>query len=96
MGIMVGGEHNGAAFGIAPKVKWIAVKIFNDLGSSDSVHIHQGFQWLRPGYPTTADAPHVVNNYGPLACDQCNLTFQADLQALRAPASAICRQNGPA
>lgn len=85
MGVMVGGQHNGAAFGLAPAAKWIAVKIFRDNGSATTAGIHAGFQWLLDpdGNPGTADAPHVVNNSWTAALG-CNLEFQADLQALRA------------
>ncbi|MEW5957252.1 MAG: S8 family serine peptidase [Chloroflexota bacterium] len=87
MGLMVGGEDNGNAFGIAPQARWIAVKVFRDDGVGTTAAFHQGFQWLLDpdGDSATADAPHVVNNswtYG--NPNSCNLTFQADLQALRA------------
>lgn len=34
MGVMVGGEHAGTAFGVAPGVQWIAAKIFKDDGKN--------------------------------------------------------------
>ncbi len=85
MGVMVGGQHSGVAFGVAPAAKWIAVKIFRDNGSATTTGIHAGLQWLLDpdGNPGTADAPHVVNNSWTAALG-CNLEFQADLQALRA------------
>jgi len=85
MGIMVGGEDGGVAFGIAPAAKWIAVKIFKDDGSATAAGVHAGFQWLLDpdGIPGTADTPHVVNNSWTAALG-CNLEFQLDLQALRA------------
>ncbi len=85
MGAMIGGEHNGTAFGVAPEAQWIAAKIFNDSDQSTMVAIHQAFQWLLDpdGNPATADAPHVVNNSWAWS-PTCNFDFQADLQALRA------------
>ncbi|MFN2227758.1 MAG: S8 family serine peptidase [Anaerolineae bacterium] len=86
MGIMVGGDAGGTNIGVAPLAQWIAVKIFNDRGSATSTGIHQGFQWLLDpdGNPSTADAPHVVNNSWRLLNTSCDLGFQLDLQALRA------------
>ncbi len=85
MGIIVGGEHNGSAFGLAPEARWIAAKIFADNGTATSTGIHAGFQWLLDpdNNPATPDAPHVVNNSWTAALG-CNLAFQADVQALRA------------
>ena len=59
MGIMVGGDATGAAIGVAPGAKWIAVKIFDDSGAAPLSGIHQGFQWLLDpdGNPLTDDAP---------------------------------------
>ena len=85
MGILVGGEDGGVAYGVAPEAKWIAVKIFKDNGSATADGIHDGFQWLLDpdGNSGTPDAPHVVNNSW-IAALGCNLEFQLDLQALRA------------
>lgn len=87
MGIMVGGEHNGTGFGIAPESQWIAAKVFKDDGSGTTAGFHAAFQWLLnpDGNAATPDAPDVVNNswtYG--NPNSCNLEFQPDLQALRA------------
>jgi subtilisin family serine protease len=87
MGIMVGGEHNGTGFGVAPEAQWIAAKVFKDDGTGTTAGFHASFQWLLnpDGNPTTPDAPDVVNNswtYG--NPNSCNLEFQPDLQALRA------------
>lgn len=85
-GIMVGGDAGGTSIGVAPDAQWIAVKIFNDQGSSTITAIHQGFQWLLDpdGDPNTADAPQVVNNSWTYANPGCYLDFEPDLQALRA------------
>lgn len=85
MGVIVGSEDNGVAFGVAPEAKWIAAKIFKDNDTGTAVAIHQAFQWLLDpdGNPSTDDAPHVVNNSW-IWYQGCHLEFQADLQALRA------------
>jgi subtilisin family serine protease len=83
-GVMVGRDSGGTSIGVAPDAQWIAVKIFNDQGSATSSGIHAGFQWLLDpdGNPTTPDAPQVVDNSWSLTNPGCDLTFQADLQAL--------------
>ena len=85
-GIMVGGDAGGTSLGVAPGAQWIAVKIFNDQGSSTATAIHQGFQWLLDpdGNPSTADAPQVVNNSWTFSYPGCNLEFEPDMQSLRA------------
>jgi subtilisin family serine protease len=86
MGVMVGGDAGGTSIGVAPGAQWIAVKIFDDQGGSTATAIHQGFQWLLDpdGDPSTPDAPHVVSNSWTMSGPGCNLTFELDLQSLRA------------
>jgi len=86
MGVIVGGDAGGSSIGVAPDAKWIAVKIFNDRGSTTSTTIHRGFQWLLDpdGNPATADAPDVVNDSWTMSAGGCNLDFQPDLGNLRA------------
>ena len=86
MGVMVGGDAGGTTVGVAPDAQWIAVRIFNDAGSSTATALHQGFQWLLDpdGNPNTDDAPQVVNNSWTLSTSGCNLDFEPDLQTLRA------------
>lgn len=86
LGVIVGGNAGGTAIGIAPQAKWIAVKIFSDTKSSSATAIHSGFQWLLDpdGNPSTADAPQVVNNSWTFTSPGCDLSFEPDLQALRA------------
>jgi subtilisin family serine protease len=86
MGVMVGGDAGGSSIGVAPDAKWIAVKIFNDRGTTTATMIHHGFQWLLDpdGNPATTDAPNVVNNSWTMSVGGCNLDFQADLANLRA------------
>jgi len=93
MGIMVGGDAGGTTVGVAPNAQWIAVKIFDDAGSAPVSAVHSGFQWLLDpdGNPDTNDAPDVVNSSWGAASNigQCLLTFQADIQALRAAGVAV-------
>lgn len=86
MGVMVGSDVSGSSIGVAPDAQWIAVKMFNDAGSSTATAIHQGYQWLLnpDGNPATDDAPHIVNNSWTFAYPGCYLDFEPDLQALRA------------
>ncbi|MCP5099031.1 MAG: S8 family serine peptidase [Chloroflexi bacterium] len=86
MGVILGRDSGGTAVGMAPNAQWIAVKIFNDAGSATTAAIHAGYQWLLDpdGDPGTADTPHIVNNSWTNGFPGCDLTFQADLQALRA------------
>ena len=86
MGAIVGGDAGGSAIGMAPDARWIAVKIFNDRGTTTSTMIHRGFQWLLDpdGNPATADAPNVVNDSWTMSVGGCNLDFQLDLRNLRA------------
>ncbi len=85
MGVMVGDSAGGTAIGVAPQAQWIAVKIFNDRDVAEESKVHLGFQWLLDpdGKPDTVDAPHVVNNSWAFGAPGCDLTFQADLRALR-------------
>jgi subtilisin family serine protease len=86
MGVMVGGDGGGTSVGVAPGAQWIAVRIFDDQGGSTATAIHQGFQWLLDpdGDPGTPDAPHVVNNSWTMSYPGCDLTFELDVQSLRA------------
>lgn len=86
LGVMVGGSAGGSAIGLAPQARWIAARIFNDRGETTATAIHQAFQWLLDpdGNPATDDAPHIVNNSWTLITPGCNLSFELDLQALRA------------
>lgn len=86
-GVIVGGDSGGTSIGMAPGTKWIAAKIFNDRGVTTATAIHQAFQWvLDPDHdPNTADAPQIVNGSWSIGAGPgCDLSFQLDLQALRA------------
>ncbi|MDJ0323686.1 S8 family serine peptidase [Cryobacterium sp. PH31-AA6] len=86
-GVIVGGDAGGTSIGMAPGAKWIAAKIFNDRGTATATAIHQAFQWaLDPDHdPNTPDAPQIVNGSWSIGAGPgCDLSFQLDLQALRA------------
>jgi len=92
MGVIVGGHAGGTTIGVAPDAKWIAIKIFNDLGIAAYSAIHQGFQWLidPDNNANTDDAPDVVNNsWGLDNVNSCFPEFQEDIQALRASNIAV-------
>jgi len=86
MGVILGGDSSGSPIGVAPQAEWIAVKIFDDDGSSTATAVHLGFQWLLDpdNDPQTDDAPHIVNDSWSFANPGCNTEFLLDLQALYA------------
>jgi hypothetical protein len=87
MGVLVGGSAGGSAIGVAPGARWIAAKIYDDMGQSRESVIHEAFQWLLSpsGIPGAPDAPDVVNaSWGTDSVGSCDETFEPDLQALRA------------
>jgi subtilisin family serine protease len=85
LSVILGGEVDGQAIGVAPDAQWIAAKIFNDRNRATIAGIHQALQWvLDPdGDPATADAPQVVNSSWSFVNGRCDLEFADDLQALR-------------
>lgn len=85
MGVTVGGQTNGRAYGLAPDAQWIAAKIFNNSGFATVLAIHQALQWvLDPdGDPNTPDAPHVLNNSWTWTAG-CDYEFRTALQNIRA------------
>jgi bacillopeptidase F len=96
--VIVGGEAGGTALGVAPGAQWIAVKLFDDAGTSTLSAIHQGFQWMLDpdGNPETDDAADVVNNSWGLtdAVGECVLEFAEDLELLRAAGIAVVFSGG--
>jgi bacillopeptidase F len=93
MGIMVGGDADGTAIGVAPGASWIAVKMYNDAGQALLSHIHSGFQWLLDpdGDPNTDDLPDVVNGswgYNDKV-NECFDEFITDIAALKAAGVAV-------
>ncbi len=85
-GVMVGGSSSGTTIGTAPGASWIAARVYDDAGRSTVSAVHRAFQWLLDpdADPATADAPRVVDASWSLGAGPgCDLTFQADVQALR-------------
>ncbi len=97
-GILVGGSADGTPIGVAPGARWIAAKIFNDVGVAENSRIHQAFQWLLDpdGNPGTDDSPDIVNNSWGLDLfpGACLEEFRADVQALRAAGIAMTFAGG--
>ena len=85
LSVILGGEVDGTALGVAPDAQWIAAKVFDDRNRATVAGIHQALQWvLDPdGDPATADAPQVVNSSWSFVNGGCDLEFADDLQALR-------------
>jgi serine protease AprX len=98
MGLLVGGSDGGAAIGMAPGARWIAVKQYDDAGKATLSDIHRAFQWLLDpdGDPATPDAPDVVNaSWGLVdAAEPCSREFEADVQLLRSAGIAIAFSAG--
>ena len=86
-GLIVGGDTSGSTIGVAPDAKWIAVKIFDDSGSSTLSTIHQGFQWLLDpdNNTSTDDAPDIVSNAWNIqsSLNSCDSEFQEDINILK-------------
>jgi bacillopeptidase F len=77
---------------VAPGAQWIAAKIYDDGGNTTVSVIHEAFQWLLTpsGNPAAPDAPDVVNaSWGMEAVNNCDTTFQADIEAMRAAGIAV-------
>ncbi len=93
VGVMVGGNASGTAIGVAPDAKWIAVKIFDDLGLTTFGAVHQGFAWLADpdGNRNTDDAPDIVNNSWQLVAEEnvCLTEFSLDIEILKALGIAV-------
>lgn len=96
MGVILGGNADGAYIGVAPEARWIAVKIFNDAGEAPTSSILDGFNWLLDpdGDPATDDAPHVVNNSwgfeeAPNICDESVTFLRQSVAMLKAAGIAV-------
>lgn len=96
-GTIVGGPP-GQVVGVAPGAEWIAVKIFNDSGSTSTSIIHSGFEWMLAPGGEPAMAPNVVNNsWGSAATN--NPEFWVDVNAWVAAGifpNFAAGNNGPA
>lgn len=63
-GTIAGGRASGTAIGVAPGVRLVVGKIFDEEGSADEAQILDGMQWMADpdGNPATDDAPMLVSN----------------------------------
>ncbi|MGH8135366.1 MAG: S8 family serine peptidase [Steroidobacteraceae bacterium] len=96
-GLAFGGTAGGTAIGVAPRVQWIAARIFDNSGNSSESAVHLAFQWLLDpdGDPATDDAPDVVNNSWSIAdAGNCNTLLQPDIDALKAADIAVVFAGG--
>lgn len=78
-GIMVGQD----GIGVAPGAQWIAVKVFDNQGTTYDSWIHDGFQWILAPGGVPALAPDVVNSSWGSKIDT-DEAFLPDVRALRA------------
>lgn len=83
MGIIVGDDGQGNRIGVAPRARWIAVKVFSNSGRTYESWIHDAFQWVLAPEGDPALAPDVVNcSWG--STDGSDARFRPDVLALRA------------
>jgi bacillopeptidase F len=102
MGIIAGGNAEGIPIGVAPQIKWVAVKIINDKGQASIGNLYKGLQWLLDpdGDPNTNDSPNIVtNSWGHTGNpNQFIPEFLYDIQVFRAAEIAMvfsAGNNGP-
>ncbi len=64
MGTIGGGKLSGQSIGVAPRVRFVVAKIFDDQGSATTAGILRAMQWIADpdGDPSTPDHPAVINN----------------------------------
>lgn len=62
-GTMVGySQEDDGAFGVAPGAEWMAVKVFDDTGSTSDSILLAGGDWILAPNGDASNAPDVVNN----------------------------------
>ena len=94
----------GAARGVAPDARWIAVRLYDAAGRASMSDIHRAFQWLidPDGDAATIDAPDVVNASWSLVgrgVGSCIAEFGDDVRMLRNAGIAVvfaAGNDGPA
>ena len=86
MGTIVGGDASGKDIGVAPDAKWIAARMWSDIGFSSLDITQDLFQWFidPDGDPGTDDAPRAVSNSWGFDFDGCLIDFRRDVLAWRA------------
>ena len=56
------GSRENSLLGVAPKAKWMAVKVFDDHGETDNAKLIKAGQWIMAPNGNPNYAPNVVNN----------------------------------
>ncbi|OFK79773.1 peptidase [Anaerosphaera sp. HMSC064C01] len=56
------GSRENSLLGVAPKAKWMAVKVFDDDGETDNAKLIKAGQWIMAPNGDAKYAPNVVNN----------------------------------
>ena len=56
------GSRENSLLGVAPKAKWMAVKVFDDDGETDNAKLIKAGQWIMAPNGDPKYAPNVVNN----------------------------------
>lgn len=56
------GSRDNSLLGVAPKAKWMAVKVFDDDGETDNAKLIKAGQWIMAPNGDPKYAPNVVNN----------------------------------
>lgn len=56
------GSRDNSLLGVAPKAKWMAVKVFDDDGETDNAKLIKAGQWIMAPNGDSKYAPNVVNN----------------------------------
>ncbi len=83
LGTILGDDGQGNRIGVAPRARWIAVKLFSNSGHTYESWIHDAFQWVLAPEGDPALAPDVVNcSWG--SNDGSDARFRPDVLALRA------------
>lgn len=91
--LLVGQAADGTPFGIAPRVRFVAARLYDDSGQGRLSAVYRIYQWLLDpdGRPDTADAPQVVNNSWGFAqtSDRCDLKLARVWEAFRLAGVAV-------
>jgi subtilisin family serine protease len=87
-GLLVESQYSNRTSAIAPGVKIMAARIFNDEGLGHVSAVHRSFEWLLDpdGDPQTQDTPDIVNNAWGLGntVGRCDLEFASTITLFRA------------
>ncbi len=91
--LLVGQGADGTPFGIAPRARFVAARLYDDSGQGRLSAVYRIYQWLLDpdGRADTADAPQVVNNSWGFAqtSDRCDLKLARVWEAFRLAGVAV-------